>query len=156
MDGLELRTMDWDDPAVAVVHERYLADIHERYGGAPGCVEASGFASGRGCFLVAWLDDEPVAMGGLRRHADGIGELKRMYVEPTARGRGVARAILGHLEQVAREHGHREIWLETGTEQPEAIALYESTGYERIEPYGEFAEDPRSRCYAKVLRPDVA
>jgi GNAT superfamily N-acetyltransferase len=70
------------------------------------------------------------------------------------RGRGVARALLARLEQAALDDGHMAIWLETGTEQPEAIALYESSGYAPIEPYGEFADDPRSRCYAKVLRPD--
>ena len=156
MDEVELRRTAYDDPAAAPVHDRYLADITVRYGGAPGCIEASGFAPGRGCFLVAWLDGEAVGMGGLRRHDDGVGELKRMYVDPAVRGRGIARALLAHLEQEAVDQGFTEIWLETGTEQPEAIALYESSGYRLIEPYGEFAEDPRSRCYAKSLdaRPD--
>ena len=151
MRNVELRRTDYDDPVAEPVHERYLADITERYGGAPGCIEAAGFGSGRGCFLIAWLGDEPVGMGGLRRHEDGIGELKRMYVEPGARGRGIARALLAQLEQEAADLGFTEIWLETGTEQPEAIALYESSGYRLIEPYGEFAEDPRSRCFAKAL-----
>ena len=153
MDGVELRVTAYDDPEVAPVHERYLADITERYGGAPGCIEAEGFAPGRGCFLVAVLDGDIVGMGGLRRHADGIGELKRMYVEPSARGRGVARALIRGLEEAAAVNGFGEIWLETGTEQPEAIALYESSGYRAIARYGEFADDPRSRCFAKVLDP---
>lgn len=153
MDGLELRVTAFDAPEVEPVHDRYQADLTERYGGAPGCIEASGFAPGHGCFLTAWLDGAIVGMGGMRRHAAGIGELKRMYVEPEARGRGVARVLLARLEDAARADGHRELRLETGTMQPEAIALYESSGYRPIHPYGEFADDPRSRCFAKALDP---
>jgi GNAT superfamily N-acetyltransferase len=100
-------------------------------------------------FVVARLDGEPVGCAGIRRLDDERCELKRMYVADEARGRGVARALLARLEDEARALGYRQLWLETGTAQPEAIGLYESAGYEPIANYGAYADDPRSRCFAK-------
>jgi len=82
-------------------------------------------------------------MGGWRRNVvDGdsvmVGELKRMYVRESARGRGVARLLLAHLERTAAESGIRRLVLETGVAQPEAIALYRSSGYTDVEPFGHY------------------
>ena len=112
-----------------------------------------------GCFVVAWLetdggDSAPVACGGVKRLAvggSGVGELKRMYVVEEARGRGIARQLLERLEDEARSLGFTALWLETGLPQFEAIALYESAGYEPIEPYGRYKEFPDVRCFAKAL-----
>ncbi|WP_016701259.1 GNAT family N-acetyltransferase, partial [Actinoalloteichus spitiensis] len=105
----------------------------------------------------------PVACGGWRRVAeaeDGVGpgdaELKRMFVLPSARGRGLARSLLVYLEVAARDAGYRRMVLETGTEQPEAMALYRSEGYEPIPNFGTYREHPLSRCFAKSLLDDVA
>ena len=109
-----------------------------------------------GVFLVARIDDAPVGCGALRPALDGtagLAEVKRMYTRPEARRRGVSRAVLARLEDAARAFGYRRIQLETGTRQPEAMTLYEATGYHRIEPYGEFRDDPLSVCYAKTLHP---
>lgn len=78
-------------------------------------------------------------------------ELKRMYVMPSARGKGFARAILAELERTAAAAGRLRAVLETGTEQPEAIALYASSGYHAIESYGVYKNEPENRCFAKVL-----
>lgn len=82
----------------------------------------------------------------------GAVEVKRMYVRDGHRGRGFARAILSALEEIAARRGYRTIRLETGGNQPEAIALYQSAGYQPIPCYGAHAGDPRSRCFEKQLR----
>jgi GNAT superfamily N-acetyltransferase len=84
-----------------------------------------------------------------------MGEIKRMYVEPDARGKGVGRTILRSLEQRARESRYTALRLETGARQPEAIALYESEGYLPIEPYGFYRDSPLSRCFEKHLDASV-
>jgi len=106
-----------------------------------------------GVFLVAWLDDAPGACGAVKPldSDPSIGEIKRMYTRPTARRRGLSRAILEALERRARELGYRRLQLETGTQQPEAMALYESHGWHRIEPYGHYRDAPDSVCFAKAL-----
>jgi GNAT superfamily N-acetyltransferase len=74
-----------------------------------------------------------------------------MYTAPEARRRGVSRAVLERLELIAAELGYRRLRLETGTAQPEAVALYESHGWERITPYGRYKDSPSSVCFAKDL-----
>ncbi len=81
----------------------------------------------------------------------GIAEIKRMYVAPQARRRGVARALLGALEADAHRLGYRGLILETGTRQPEAMALYESSGWSITPRYGAYRAFASSRCYAKDL-----
>ncbi|KGN40000.1 GNAT family N-acetyltransferase [Knoellia aerolata] len=113
-----------------------------------------------GRFVLALLDGEPVAMGGWRWRRDLagrfegalVGEIKRMFVSPFARGRGVARRVLAHLEDSARAEGVERLVLETGTMQPDAMGLYEAAGYERVVPFGHYARSPFVRCYGKVLR----
>jgi putative acetyltransferase len=78
---------------------------------------------------------------------NGIGEIKRMYAAPAVRGRGIARALLRALLDHARDNGLGEVWLETGTLQPEAISLYESEGFTAIEKYGYYKDEDLSRCY---------
>jgi len=88
-----------------------------------------------GTFLVALEDGVPVACGGLRTLAPGVGEIKRMYVVPGARRRGHARRLLTELEACARELGHERLRLDTNAAQPEALELYEATGYVEIADY---------------------
>jgi len=114
-------------------------------------LEAVHLAPPGGVFLVGWAADEPVACGGVRRHDDTTGEVKRMYVAPEHRGNGHARTMLRALEERARALGYSHMVLETGTRQPEAIALYESEGYVRIESYGFYAGASDERCYGKDL-----
>jgi ribosomal protein S18 acetylase RimI-like enzyme len=81
----------------------------------------------------------------------GVGEVKRMYVAPAFRGRGIARALLRALEAAAGRLGVAVLRLETGTRQPEAIGLYEAAGYARIPAFGEYVGDPLSVCFEKRL-----
>lgn len=102
-------------------------------------------------FLTAAVDGLAVGCGAVQPAGPGLGEVKRMYVVPAYRGRGIARALLGALEELARSLGHDTLRLTTGIRQPEAIALYESSGYLRTEPYGKYVDEPLTRCYAKSL-----
>jgi GNAT superfamily N-acetyltransferase len=107
---------------------------------------------------VGYLDNGPVATGAWRVRSDvvlagttHVAEVKRMYVVPHARGRGLARLMLAHLEETARRAGAGGMVLETGIEQPEAIALYLSSGYTRIPGFGFYRESPLSRCFGRPL-----
>lgn len=128
------------------------AELSVRYGGGGASpASASDFAPPYGVFLVAAVDGVDVACGGLRALSDGVGEVKRMYCDPAHRGRGLARGLLQALLDHARSVGLREVRLETGTLQPEAIALYVSEGFTPISAYGHFADEPLSRCFARTL-----
>jgi GNAT superfamily N-acetyltransferase len=82
-----------------------------------------------GAYVVGWEDGRPVAGGGLKRLEPEVAEIKRMYVVPDARGRGIARGLLAAIEDTARELGYARVQLDTGASQPHARALYESAGY---------------------------
>ncbi|GHF54875.1 N-acetyltransferase [Kitasatospora xanthocidica] len=122
-------------------------------------MSAEDFEAPAGLFLIAYLDGRPVACGGWRAKEaggadelrEGDAELKRMFVVPDARGRGLARAVLRRLEQTAVEAGRTRFILETGTQQPEAIALYKSEGYTAIRKFGYYKEHPLAVCLGKEL-----
>ena len=130
-----------------------------RYGGPDESpIDAEHFEDPEGAFFVGYLGDAPVAMGGWRWHAVPPGvqasssvEIKRMFVVSEARGRGFARLMLAHLEATAIAAGADSMILETGLMQPEAIALYQSSGYLAIQGFGYYADAPLSRCFAKVF-----
>ena len=105
-----------------------------------------------GIFVVAYDEETEIACGALRPLTDSEVELKRMYVAGSHRGRGVSRRILEFLEEKARRLGYSRLLLETGDEQHAALSLYQSAGYQRIEAFGEYADSPRSVCFAKDLQ----
>jgi GNAT superfamily N-acetyltransferase len=109
-----------------------------------------------GAFVVARFGGVAVGCGALRPLTPEVGELKRMYVAPSHRGQGISRRILADLEERARAFGYRSVRLETGVLQPEAMGLYESSGYHRIVCYGYHKDDPRSVCFEKVLSEAVS
>jgi GNAT superfamily N-acetyltransferase len=151
-EPIELRLEPYDGPVaqelIAAVQQEYVA----RYGGPDDSpVDAGEFSPPSGCFVVGYDGAEPVATGGLRAGADGAMEIKRMYVRPQWRGRGLARVVLADLEQRARDLGATRIVLETGERQPEAIRLYETSGYVRIEGFGHYACSPMSVSFGKGL-----
>jgi GNAT superfamily N-acetyltransferase len=90
-----------------------------------------------GAYLVGYEGAETVAGGGLRRLDDGVAEIKRMFVRPAARSRGVARALLEALEQTAQELGYERLRLDTGPKQLHGLALYRSAGYLDVPPYND-------------------
>ncbi|MFY1680957.1 GNAT family N-acetyltransferase [Micromonospora sp.] len=102
-------------------------------------------------YLVVVDGGRVVACGGLQSLDAGTGELKRMYVRPAYRGRGIARQLLSALEEIAFQQGHSVLCLETGSYLPAAIGLYTSCGYQPIPVYGEYVHNPYSVCFAKRL-----
>jgi GNAT superfamily N-acetyltransferase len=156
---VELRPIG--DPDAQRLVEEVQQEYVQRYGGRDETpLEEGVFDPPRGGFYVGYDGGRPVATGAFRLrddvHALGSGrtaEVKRMYVAPDARGRGHARAMLAHLERVAAASGAEVMVLETGTMQPEAMALYASSGYEPVPPFGHYSWAPGVRCYARRLVP---
>ncbi len=149
---MQLRTLGLDHPdarrLIAAVQREYV----ERYGGEDGSpVDPAEFAPPQGTFLVGYVDGEPVASGGWRRRDGATAEIKRMYVVPSARRRGYARLLLAELERSAAAAGYHDVVLETGDAQPEALELYQASGYRPIEPFGYYRCAPSSRHYGKAL-----
>src|SRR5262249_38764378 len=111
--------------------------------------------AGEGAFLIAYLDDLAVGCGAVRclNEAEATAELKRMYVDPQVRGRGIGRALLEALECEARALGATKVVLETGTRLSPAIKMYEGMGYVRIPLFGEYQSSPgTSLCFGKSLK----
>jgi GNAT superfamily N-acetyltransferase len=102
-------------------------------------------------FFVTRHDGAAAGCGGVQLFEREYAEIKRMYVRPQFRGLGLGRLMLEHLTAHARQHGIRLLRLETGIHQPEAIALYERSGFRRIPPFGPYWDDPVSRCYEKEI-----
>jgi putative acetyltransferase len=102
-------------------------------------------------FFVARLDGKAVGCGAILRDKKEYAEIKRMFVARDARGTGVGRRILEKLEAAAIEQGYTMLRLETGVSQPEAIALYRSSGFVEIEPFGDYMADPLSIFMEKRL-----
>jgi GNAT superfamily N-acetyltransferase len=90
-----------------------------------------------GAYVVGYAGEEAVAGGGVRRLAEGVAEIKRMYVRPPARSRGMATALLVALEDAARALGYTSARLDTGPKQPHALRLYRSAGYSEVPPYND-------------------
>jgi GNAT superfamily N-acetyltransferase len=103
--------------------------------GSPGGVTADRLVPPYGGFVVAWRGEEAVACGGVRLLGPEVCEIKRMYVVPSARGAGLARRLLGHLESVGRDLGATTARLDTGRDMAPAVALYRSSGYAEIDDY---------------------
>lgn len=151
---MEIRRENYGAAVAQSLAAALEAELLGRYDGAPGSgpePAASVFEPPDGVFLVVWEGEEPVAGGGVCRYDEMTAELRRMYVRPDARGRGLSRALLGALEEEARGLGYGFVRLETGDRQPEAIGLYVSSGYQPIPRFGPFADDERSVCLEKRL-----
>ena len=157
---LVLRTVPFTHPEVQRLVEEVQAHYVVIYGGPDDSpVDPAEFAAPQGLFALGSVGGRGVAMGGWRRRPDladrfdgeGVAEVKRMYVAPAGRRRGYARQLLGFLEESARRAGVGRFVLETGTMQPDAIALYEAAGYLPTIRFGHYADSPLSRYYAKRL-----
>jgi len=101
--------------------------------------------------VIMYDMDKPVACGAYRHHDDESVEIKRMFVLQVYRRRGVAKQLLRHLEDIARENGYVRSVLQTGAVMDAAIALYSAMGYEQTPKYGAFKEEENVVCMAKTL-----
>jgi GNAT superfamily N-acetyltransferase len=128
---IEVRPEPPDGPAALALWDEYMALTRARIGDDfQPTEEIFGSVADFDAWLVLYDDGEPVACGGLRELEPGIGEIKRMFVTARARGRGHGRRLLGELEAIAAQAGHRRIRLLTTEVLVEARALYASAGYE--------------------------
>jgi GNAT superfamily N-acetyltransferase len=160
---VEIRTVRYDDPDAmkldGLVQQEYMLRYGDEGDATP--MHPTHFDPPNGLYLLAYDEHgDAVASGGWRAqdaspegHEDGDAEIKRMFVLPAARGRGIARAILAELELSAAAAGRRRMVLETGTKQPEAIALYTSSGYLPVTKFGIYRHEELSRCLGKPLVP---
>ncbi len=113
----------------------------------------SAFLAPRSVFLVARCAGDLAGCGALQPLAGDVAEVRRMFVRQALRRRGVGRAILAALEAQAQGFGYARLRVETGDQQPEALALYTAAGYVRIPPFGNYVDDPTSVCFEKALSP---
>lgn len=155
---MRIEAVGYDHPDAQRLIQEVQQEYVVRYGTPDvSSVQAQDFHPPHGLFLIGYVDGKGVVSGSWRRPGDserlrpGDAELKRMYVDPAFRGLGFARALLGELERSASLAGFKRCVLETGTEQPEAIGLYRSCGYEPIAGFGAYRDDPLSRCFAKEI-----
>ena len=154
MSQLEFEKVTPSHPLASALIGELDRELEERYPvESIHGLHADELVSFPGVFLLGRCEGEVVACGAVRPLDSGLAEVKRMFVRRTARRRGFARRLLEELEAVARDLDVKVLRLETGTEQPESVALYESAGYRPIPPYGEYIGNPYSLCYEKRLDP---
>lgn len=152
MSALDIREEPYDGPSGQLLTAQVQQEYVDRYGGPDDTpVDPADFAPPGGRFVVGYLGVEPVAMGGFRTIDAETVEIKRMFVAPAHRGRGWSRLVLSRLEELAAAMGAGRVVLETGMKQPEAMSLYASAGYDRIEAFGHYRDSPLSASYGKSL-----
>lgn len=153
----EIRQTDPAAPEALQLTAALDDDLSQRY---PGIsiqgIDAEEFRAVGGYFIVAWLDNQPVACGAFRPLDATSAELKRVFVPEAWRGRGIAHVVVAHLENAARSSGFSTLRLETGTRQPEALALYRKRGYIDIPAFGTYIDGPFSIFLEKFLRPEAS
>lgn len=168
--SLSLVRVPWDDPDAAGLRAIQQAEIATRYGGVADIepelppeqmvatvvlrsTDGDGLTDTVACVSLRDASRLGAAVGG----GDGVrvGEIKRMFVVPEARGHGHAHRLLAEVERLALEHGFDRLVLETGSRQAEAIGLYLAHGYLPIEKYGPYVGEKFSRCFARDLRADA-
>lgn len=157
----QIRVVGYAHPDAQLLMTEVQLEYARRYGDGDATVlDEAEFEPPNGVFAVLYDADGaiPLGTGAWRAQeageiglADGDAELKRMYTREAARGRGLARRMLRWLEEDARRAGRRRMVLETGDQQPEAIALYKSEGYLPIEKFGFYREYDSSICLGKAL-----
>jgi len=160
---ITIERVSWDDPRAVALRDAMDADMHLRYGQPGDGSEPPEIAAERARALAVdsasvvtsllAVDETGNAVGHIGvRWLDGDLELKRLMVLDVARGKGAAKALLGESEAVGREQGVPRLILQTGDKQPEAVRLYERTGWRRIPIYGPYAATmPFSICFEKTL-----
>ncbi len=137
----EFRDLVKELNAELAVRDGELHDFYDQYNGITDLEH----------IMIAYLGDDPVGCAAMKRVRDSAVEVKRMYVRPAMRSQGLGGMLLAELERWASEYGFTESMLETGKGQPEALRLYERSGYKRIENYGPYQGVENSICFQKDL-----
>jgi len=143
---------DPKDAAAADLIQALDDELQHRYPGEPVFgIDADGFLERGGVFLLGHVEGAAIACGALRQISHDMYEVKRMYIRPEFRGRGLSRLMFNRLESISRDKGCRKLLIETGNKQPEALALYQSVGFTAIDRFGEYAQNEYSICFAKCV-----
>lgn len=147
---IEIAAEPFDSPESVALREELARELSGRYGGdlEPG---EKPTADDVAAWVVAREGGRALGCGALRSLGEPVVEIKRMYVRPEARGRGIGAAILDVLEKQAVERGFRVVRLETGPLQPEALRLYERAGYREIPCFSAYATGAASRCFERRI-----
>ena len=149
---VSLRAVPYDDPLARELVGRVQQEYVTRYGGPDDAVvDPTEFVPPVGLFLVAEVDDIPAGCGAWRVHEPGVAEVKRVYVAPEFRRLGLAQLLMAALEQSAAAAGSRAVVLNSGSRQPEALALYAALGYTSAPGYGVYADAPGAVFLGKRL-----
>ncbi len=142
--GLEIAPEPVDSTHARGLLDRYYGELAARFPGGPGAFDpariaapTTEFTPPHGVFLLAWLDGQAVGCGAVRTLDCISAEIKRMWVDPAARGRGIGRSLLAALERASAELGCRTVRLDTAAYLTEAFALYTSVGYREIPAYND-------------------
>ena len=148
---LQLARTTSENPDFRALVQLLDQDLAERDGAEHGFYAQYNTIAQLDHVVVAYLGSEPVGCGAFKPFDANAVEVKRMFVQPAHRGQGVAQAVLAELEKWARELGYASCVLETGKRQPEAIRLYERSGYAHIPNYGQYVGIENSVCLQKHL-----
>lgn len=152
---VELRRVDPDSADAQRCLRAYVAELNRRSperGFDPrtgATAEPHEVRPPNGAFVVAYLRGEPIGCGAVKHQPGAVTDIKRMWLAESARGLGLGRRLLEHLEGLARAHGAREAHIETSDVLPEAVALYRSAGYVEVEPFND--EPFADRWFTKPL-----
>lgn len=149
---INLRRTDSDDPDFKTLVKLLDADLAIRDGADHGFYSQFNKIDKIRHAVVCYENGQPIGCGAIKAFSDEAMEVKRMYVSPEGRNKGIATRVLTELEAWAFEMGYPKCVLETGKRQPEAIALYEKNGYRRTENYGQYVGVENSVCFEKVLK----
>ena len=148
---LSIRHCENTDPDFAALVKLLDAELAQRDGKAHAFYHQFNSSTFLKPVVLAYEDGIPVACGALKNYTDDTMEVKRMYTLPAYRGKKIAAAVLSELEKLCAAAGNGYCVLETGIQQPEAIRLYERSGYSRIANYGQYSDVSNSVCMRKKL-----
>lgn len=149
---IDIRRTDSDDPDFKALVKLLDADLAERDGADHGFYSQFNKIDKIRHAVVCYEDGQPIGCGAIKAFDEQAMEVKRMYVSPEGRNKGIATRVLTELETWASEMGYAKCVLETGKRQPEAIALYEKNAYRRTENYGQYVGVENSVCFEKALK----
>ncbi|WP_342086381.1 GNAT family N-acetyltransferase [Dyadobacter sp. OTU695] len=148
---ITLRRTDSDDEDFKALVKLLDADLAIRDGADHGFYSQFNKIDKIRHAVVCYENGQAIGCGAIKAFSDEAMEVKRMYVSPEGRNKGIATRVLTELEDWAREMRYARCVLETGKRQPEAIALYEKNGYRRTENYGQYLGVENSVCFEKKL-----
>jgi len=151
MSTIKLKRTDSSNADFRLLIKELDADLRERNGDVMDVYDGHNVIEQIETVVIAYIDDRPAGCGCFKHYNDDSVEIKRMYVRPDSRGKGISRRILNELEAWAKSLGFVYVVLETGSKQQEALGLYKRAGYTNIPSYPPYIGLPDSICFKKSL-----